>query len=510
VKHTIRQVKYLKSLRPELQYTSIATIGNRVFARARANDGAPVFVETEYCPTYFTPDLTGAYGAVGFDGTALMPNVCDTINDGRRFLEEQEEHGVPVYGNIQPEYMVLSDVYGDKDIDPNMDRLLVWFLDIEVDRDPIKGFAKIDDPFNPVTAITVIWQHMGQTGTVIYGTKDYTPKDAETYVQCKNEDELLRRFLDDFSAGYDYPDIVTGWNVQFYDIPYLINRMKLLFAEENWMRFSPFERIQDRRVTLNGRDQTVMDVKGIAILDYYELYRKFTYQQQESYRLDHIAHVELGKRKLSYAEFRSLYRLYRENHQKFITYNANDVKLVVELDAKMKLIELVCALAYGSKANFADTFHQVRLWDIMAYHYLRAQGKQIPPRKNETKTEQYAGAYVKDPLVGLHNWVVSFDVASMYPGIIREWNLSPETIIDRSCVNKWTVDDFLTKSVDTTPYSGTCLAGNGLRTRSDVEGFIPHMLKTLYEERIRFKGLMNQEKNTLELVKAEKRRRGLE
>ena len=121
-----------------------------------------------------------------------------------------------------------------------------------------------------------------------------------------SEDELLRHFLDDISEGYDYPDIITGWNVQFYDIPYLINRMKTMFAEENWMRLSPFERISDRRVTLNGRDQTVMDVKGLAILDYYELYRKFTYTQQESYRLDHIAHVELGKRKLSYAEFKSI------------------------------------------------------------------------------------------------------------------------------------------------------------------------------------------------------------
>ena len=497
-------MKYLKALRPELQYTSIATIGNRVFARARAKDGAPCFVEQQYTPTYYVPDPTHSAYAMGYDGVHLVPHMCDTINEGRQFNEEQEEKGVPVYGNIQPEYMVLSDVYGAADIEPDMDRLYTWFLDIEVDRDPVKGFAKIEDPFNPVTAITVIWQHMGKTGTVIYGTKDYTPKEDETYLHCKDESELLRCFLNDFSDGYDYPDVVTGWNVQFYDIPYLINRMKLLFAEENWIRFSPFERIQDRRVTLNGRDQTVMDVKGIAILDYYELYRKFTYSQQESYRLDHIAHVELGKRKLSYAEVRSLYRLYRENHQKFIEYNVQDVKLVVELDAKMKIIELVCALAYGSKANFADTFRQVRLWDVMIYHRLRGLGKQIPPRKEGTKTEQYAGAFVKDPLVGLHNWVVSFDVASMYPHIIREWNLSPETIADRSTVGKWSVDDFLDQKVDTGLHVGPlcgndyALAGNGLQTISDVEGFLPNMLATLYDERIRFKGMMKKCKGELE------------
>lgn len=501
MKHTIRQVKYLKALRPDLLYTSVATIGNRVFARARAKDGAPAYVEQQYTPFYYTPgDGSNAYDAVGYDGVDLIPTMCDSISEGKRFLEEMEEQGTPVYGNIQPEYMVLSDVYGSVDVEPDMDKLYIWFLDIEVDRDPVRGFAKIDDPFNPIVAITVIWQHMGQTGTVIYGTKDYIPKENELYLKCKSEDELLRCFLNDFSDGYDYPDIVTGWNVQFYDIPYLINRMKLLFAEENWIRFSPFERIQDRRVTLNGRDQTVMDVKGIAILDYYELYRKFTYTQQESYRLDHIAHVELGKRKLSYAEFRSLYRLYREDHQKFIEYNVRDVQLVVELDAKMRLIELVCALAYGAKANFADTFRQVRLWDIMIYHRLRKLGKQIPPRKDETKTEQYAGAYVKDPLVGLHNWVVSFDVASMYPHIIRQWNLSPETIRDRRHVGEWTVDDFLAKKVPTGFTLGCehALAANGLETDRLQEGFLPNMLKTLYDERVRFKGLAKQYKGELE------------
>jgi DNA polymerase elongation subunit (family B) len=199
----------------------------------------------------------------------------------------------------------------------------------------------------------------------------------------------------------------------------------------------------------------------------------------------------------------------QESHAHFIRYNVNDVQLVVDLDAKMKLIELVCALAYGSKANFADTFRQVRLWDIMAYHYLRAEGKQIPPRKEGSKTEQYAGAFVKDPLVGLHNWVVSFDVASMYPHIIREWNLSPETIDSKATVSKWTVEEFLAKTVDTSfaPVADVALAGNGLQTRRDTEGFLPHMLKTLYEERVRYKGMMKSAKNELERIKSERARR---
>ena len=205
-----------------------------------------------------------------------------------------------------------------------------------------------------------------------------------------------------------------------------------------------------------------------------------------------------------------------ESYAHFIRYNINDVQLVVELDAKMKLIELVCALAYGSKANFADTFRQVRLWDIMAYHRLRSMGKQIPPRRNETKTEQYAGAFVKDPQVGLHTWVVSFDVASMYPHIIREWNLSPETITSRKLVGQWTVDEFLSQSVDIGLWVGKtagnnyALSGNGLQTRRDIEGFLPNMLATLYDERIRFKGMMKKAKKELTAVDEELRRRGLD
>lgn len=197
----------------------------------------------------------------------------------------------------------------------------------------------------------------------------------------------------------------------------------------------------------------------------------------------------------------------KTSYQAFISYNKNDIELVGELDDKMKLIEMVCALAYSAKANFADTFKQVRLWDVMIYHKLLAEGKQIPPRKDEKKTEQYAGAFVKDPLVGQHQWVVSFDVASMYPHIIREWNLSPEMIMSRETVGKWPVEDFLSEKVDVGLWVGSevgndwALAGNGLQTRRDVEGFLPNMLKTLYDERIRYKGLMKKSKAKLELVK---------
>lgn len=492
MKHTSRRVRFDK-LTANLQYSYVSTLGNSVYARSRTPDGAPVYTENKLCPLYFLPvDDESNADAWGFDGTPLASHMCDSLKDGKAFVEEHPE----AFGDIQPEYMFLSDVYGANDAPCDLDRLYIWFLDIEVDRDKVRGFAPVEDPFNPVIAITVKWRHMGETGVVVYGTGDYSPAEGVTYVRCTDESDLLRKFLADFRGGSDYPDIVSGWNVQGYDMPYLVNRMRLLFPEEVWLRLSPFERIYDREQEFYGQKHLNVDIKGITILDYYELYRKFTLTQRENYKLDHIAHVELNKRKVNYREVRSLDRLYREDHQKFIEYNIQDVNLVCELDDKLKILELVTALAYGAKCNFGDTFKQVRLWDIMIYHKLRSEGKQIPPRKNVPKPDQYEGAFVKEPIPGFYKWVVSFDVASMYPHIIREWNLSPETLADK--VKLGSVDDFLARKVDTDKYKEFAVAANGALTRKEAEGFLPNMLKTLYDERNRFKGLAKKAKQAAE------------
>jgi DNA polymerase elongation subunit (family B) len=478
-----------------LQYTYTTTIGSRVYIRGRDTDGHAHFVELKYAPTYYLP--TREYtGITTLDGAPLLPHRLDSIQEGRDFLEQHPE----AYGNIQCEYMALADTYGDVEIIPDMERLYIWNLDIETASDI--AFAPPEDPFNEITAITVRWRHRGESGVVVYGTKPYTAKPNVTYHECANEAALLTQFIADWRGKGDYPDIVTGYNVQFFDMPYLVNRIRRVLSEEIVLKLSPFERITNRMVTLYGRDQSVVDIRGIAILDYLELYKKFTYTQQESYRLDHIAHVELGKRKLSYEEYKSLATLYRENYQLFIDYNIQDVELVDELDQKLKLIELVCALAYSARANYVDTFRQVRLWDIMIYHYLRARNVQIPARREVEKTEQYAGAYVKDPLVGQHEWVVSFDVASMYPHIIREWNLSPETLLSK-VEGKWhTIDALLSQPsvAEHTNDGEYALAANGVQTRRDVEGFLPAMLKTLYDERTRYKNMATEAKKARENV----------
>lgn len=492
MRHPLTKPLITDTLLPEQQYTAAATIGNRCYIRARERDGRAVFVEHKYSPTYYLP--TNLYtGITSHDGRPLAPVNCRDIYAGKDFLQEHPH----AYGNIQCEYQYLSDVYGAQEIAVDMDRLYIVNIDIEVAA--ATAYAPVDDPFNEVTAITMRWRHRGQRGIVMYGTGAFTHGDGVAYVRVENEEALLTAFLADWRGKGDYPDIVTGWNIQFYDMPYLVNRLRRLFGDNAANSISPFERIEDRRVTLQGRDQSVVDIRGVAILDYLELYRKFTYTQQESYRLDHIAHIELKERKVSYAEYQSLQHLYQENFQKFMEYNRHDVELVDRLDEKLRFIELVCTLAYSAKANYVDTFRQVRLWDIMIYHHLRAKNQHIPPKLNVDKTEQYAGAYVKDPQVGQHKWVCSFDVASMYPHIIREWNLSPEMVVG----DRWadlSVDTLLHRGVDVSARLGDedlSVTANGVRTRRDAEGFLPEMIRSLYDERVKYKSLAGKAKKLL-------------
>lgn len=492
MKHTAKPVVFQDVLKPTQQYVTVASIGNKVYTRARTPNGDPVYVEQEYAPTYFVPVADEASATHrGFEGKPLVAKPFESMYDARNYIKSAK---VPVYGDIQCEYMMLGDVYGVVDVPHDIDRLYVWNIDIEVDSD--NGFARPDDPFAEVTAIAVQWRHLGLTGTVVYGRGDFVAKDQfkdVLYLKFDSEEDLLNGFLSDFKASGDYPDIVTGWNIQFYDIPYLVNRMKRLDLDH--MQFSPFGRMQERSVLRKFREENVLEIKGLVILDYLELYEKFRLVQRESYRLDFIAHVELGKRKLSYEEVGSLRKLYQLDHQKFIEYNITDVWLVDELDQKVKYLELVCALGYTAKSNLVDTMKQVRLWDIMIYHKLRQDGFQIPPRKVSVKTEKFAGAYVKEPTPGAYDWVVSFDVASMYPHIIRQWNLSPETKkFKASGFGVSDIPDLMDQALDLSdlPNTDTCMASNGVVCERAREGFIPAMLKTLYVERKKFKNLQAQ------------------
>ena len=252
-------------------------------------------------------------------------------------------------------------------------------------------------------------------------------------------------------------------------------------------QMSPWNIVHREEMEIKGRTQILYNMYGVSVLDYMDLYKKFTYTNQESYRLDHIASVELGQNKLDHSEFENFKEFYTQDWQKFIDYNIIDVELVLRLEDKMKLIELAIALAYDAKVNMKDVYYQVRMWDTLIYNYLKNRNLVVPPAKRSNKNEKYAGAYVKEPIPGKYDWVVSFDLNSLYPHLIMQYNISPETLVERRHPTV-TVDRILNEEIEPDPNFALC--ANGSQYRKDVHGFLPEMMQKIYDERVQSKKLM--------------------
>ncbi|BCU98468.1 MAG: hypothetical protein CM15mV22_1000 [Eurybiavirus sp.] len=260
-------------------------------------------------------------------------------------------------------------------------------------------------------------------------------------------------------------------------------------------QMSPWGIVHREEMEIKGREQILYNMFGINVVDYLDLYKKFTYTNQESYRLDHIANVELGQRKLDHSEFENFKDFYTKDWQKFIDYNIIDVELVSRLEDKMKLIELAIALAYDAKVNIRDVYYQVRMWDTIIYNFLKDKGVVVPPAKRSDKNEKYEGAYVKEPIPGRYDWVVNFDLNSLYPHLIMQYNISPETLVERGHPTA-TVDKLLAKKVEID--GKYCVAPNGAQYRKDIHGFLPEIMQKIYNERTLYKKKMLKAKDDYE------------
>jgi len=471
-------------------YTNVIQWGNNLLVREIKN-GQRTNSKIRYSPTLYafvkekTPYKT-------LDGEYVTDVSFDTIKEAKEWIENNKNQSELVYGNTQYPYTYISDTYKDR-VNWDLEKLLMVTIDIEVQCE--NGFPSPSKAEEELLSIT-IKNHQSKR-IVVWGIGDFeTEREDVSYIKCKNEVHLLKEFLV-FWEKY-WPDIVTGWNSEFFDIPYICNRIKKLFGEKELKRLSPWGGVRDREIYQMGRTHQVYDIQGVAALDYFDLYRKFTYSAQESYRLDHIAFIELGERKEGnpYETFREWYT---KDYQSFIEYNINDVELVDKLEDKMKLIELCLTMAYDAKVNYTDVLGSVRYWDILIYNYLREKNIVIPQKSKAEKGEKYEGAYVKDPIVGMHNWVMSFDLNSLYPHLIMQYNISPETLISSSEKKDGLVNKILNGEIkNDTDY---CMTPNGAFFRKDKRGFLPEIMETMYDDRTKYKRLMLQAKQKYEDTK---------
>jgi len=470
-------------------YTNISMRGNSILYRGVDENGNPIKNRVDFRPTmYVTAKKKTDHRTL--DGIFVEPIQPGSISDTREFIKEYDNiQGFDVYGNTDFIYQFIGDNYGG-DIEYDFSNIKVATLDIECESE--HGFPRPENALERINAITVDFNGK------IYclGLGEFTlPIDVHHQEQFNTEADLLEAFLNIWE--YESPDILTGWNVRFFDVPYLVNRIANVLGSKSSKRMSPWKVVKERKINKMNRENQTYELVGVAILDYYELYQTFTYVNQESYRLDHIAFVELGEKKLSYAEYDSMATFYKNDFQKFMEYNVKDVELVKKLEDKMKLIELAVSLAYAAKVNFNDVFGQVRTWDSIIYHYLMEHNIVIPPKTTSRKDAQYAGAYVKEPIVGMHDWVVSFDLNSLYPHLIMQYNISPETKIQQQKDYMITPNsilgeqsDHFKKALKTHIDKNHSVAANGTCYTREHQGFLPALMGKLYEERKMYKQKM--------------------
>lgn len=496
-------------------YTSAVPYGNQIFVRGVRN-GQRFQSKEKFQPTLFTKSRK-VTGHKSIFGDNLEPHEFDSINDAKSFVERYK--GVtdfPLFGNTGYAYQYLAETYPDE-IQYDIDEMSILSLDIETETE--EGFPSVYNPVEEVLLITL--QDKKTKHLVTFGSRPYQKtKNGQPlgplreYIECKNEADLLRNFL--IFWQQNMPDAVTGWNIQMFDIPYLVRRIERVLGEGWAEKLSPWKNVFEKPVYVMGREQLTFNILGVAVLDYLDLYKKFTYKMQESYKLDHIAFVELGRRKLenpypTYKEF------YTKDWDLFVEYNMVDVEIVDALEDKMRLIELIITMAYDAKCNFTDVFSPVKTWDCIIYNHLKKQNI-VPPiveRDGSRGDGTIAGAYVKEPVPGRYRWVASFDATSLYPSIIMQYNMSPETLVQTGALDVTETGDgglprpsdaLLNKEIDLSELveRDVTMAANGYCYTRKKRGIFAEITEKVFNERILYKKKMIEAEKEYERTKDER------
>ena len=448
----------------------------------------------EFRPTFYVPTKKKRSKWKTLDGQLVEPVKPGTIKDCREFIDKYSQvQGFNVFGNERYVHQYIAENYPEDEIKFDLSKIKLVTIDIEVAAE--SGFPDVFNVAEELLLITV--QDYNTKFITTFGSRPYKTnpnRNNYRYVDCHNERGLIETFLSWWQQHT--PEVVTGWNCELYDIPYLVGRVERLMGEKYAKRFSPWGIVRRNEIRIQGRDNIAYSIAGVSIMDYLDLYKKSpATPNQESFRLDHIALMELGQQKLDHSEFDTFRDFYSGNWQKFVDYNIVDVELVDKLEDKLKLIDLCCTRAYDAKINFTDVAFQVRTWDAIIFNYLKKKNIVIPQKDRNQKDEKYAGAYVKEPKPGKYDWVVSFDLNSLYPHLIMQYNISPETLLDQKHPSA-TVERLLNQEIEIEGDYAVC--ANGAQFKKDKKGFLPELMEKMYNERVIFKKRMIKAKKAYE------------
>lgn len=476
-------------------YTNVERYKNVILFRGYDKKGNRVEREIRYKPKLYVPSQKETKWKSIY-GKSLDVIEFESMYAANSYIREYGDiSNFEVYGTTNFAHQFLAEMF-TKDIQFDMNAVDVTSLDIEISLEGTEGFPDVEKAENVIDLITVKSTKNDRFFT--WGLDDFkAPKGMKVkYEKCQDEAELLMHFLDWWALHY--PDVVTGWNSDEFDLVYIINRIKRILGDKMAKKMSPWGILNTRTREAYGKTITTYDIGGIVSLDYMQLFKKFgySYGTQESYKLGHIANVVLGDAKLDYSEYGSLFNLSKENHQKYVEYNIQDVNIVYRLEDKMGLIELAFTLAHTARCSLTEVFGTVGIWDAFINHECFKRKLILPPKK-KLPEQQIAGGYVKEPNPGMYDWIVSYDLNSLYPMLICEYNMSPETIMEEE-IEGVTPDRILNGAkFDIPSHCSMTARGNLFDNRK--RGILPEIIDDLYSNRSVIKKEMlaaQQEKET--------------
>lgn len=458
-------------------YTSVLQWGSKILYRGY-DSGRRVVIKDEMSPSLFIPSKKTKTEWTSLYGQPLEEMKLGDIREAKEFVKNYKDvSNFEIHGMDSFNYQYITQNY-PKTIDYDASWMTITSIDIETASEG--GFPNIQTANEEILLIALV-DRTTRTKTV-FGTRPHNKKGDYTYNECANEMAMLKRFIEFWQANC--PDIVTGWNTDTFDFPYLINRIMRVLNDDWAKKLSPFNLINERVIDIRGKDVQTYDIVGVTQLDYLNLYKKFTYSAQESYALGAIATIELGDSKIE-SPYDSFKEFYDGDWDLFVEYNVKDADLVMRLDDKMKLIDLVIGVAFLVKCNFKDVMGPVKTWDVFIYNHLAEKKIAIPPQTRKISGD-FEGAWVKDVQVGMHGWTMSFDFASLYPNIIRQWNMSPETLDMKV---QMTVEGMVNPKEGDLDMFGTAqasdltIAANGVMFRKDKTGMLPELMTIMLDGR---------------------------
>ncbi len=492
-------------------------------------DSKKVYKSIEFKPILFRESNKNT-NIKNINNKFLEPIQFESNSHFYNFVRQNKEiSNMKLYGTENLKMQWISDNFPNN-IKADYSRFRKIFIDIETCCE--LGFPDptiAPEPINAITYYDSLLQKYFVLTNKDFGCVNISDEEC-VIIQCENERELLLKFISIWTSNY--PDVITGWNTVLFDTPYIINRIKQVLGDHYVKKLSPFGVVNSRDVKfMNGTKKQAYEIIGVNELDYLDLYKKFSYGEKPSYSLKYITTLELGETKLDHEEFASMHLFYKENYQKFIEYNIQDVKLIVKLDEKCKFINLAAQIAYLAKINFKECYSPVVTWESLIYNYLKEKNIYSEITSKEAIGGGYTGAFVKQPIPDRYKWIVSFDLNSLYPSLIRQFNISPEKIISDSERNRIFIElksqneenykristpdsameNIVTGSLDTNYFKehNISLSGSGYLFKRDSQGFLPAIMEYIYNQRRAVKKEMLWHESNVEKIRAEIHRRGL-